>query len=106
MLYAVSDLLLAWFPGENCDVVIRSSSLVAASEAGPSTAGVSAIVVSVLLMVAVVVVLVIVYYRRRLHRLKKELHTVVQYFPERKDPTGENCHHVLASLEGGNDFFF
>ena len=87
--------------GENCDIPIRAS-LTEASREGPSTAGVAAIVVSVLIIVALVVILVIVYYRRRLYRLKKELHQVVQYFPEAKDPTGQWV--VEAAAFGAGSF--
>ena len=78
--------------GEYCDLPIRASPKEMGS-AGPGSTGaarpqwllghngVVAIVVSVLIIVALVVILMIVYYRRRLHRLKKELHQVVQYYP-------------------------
>ena len=72
--------------GDDCDLPIRLSQT---QTDGAGSGGVAAIVVSVLVLVALVVVLVIVYYRRRLYRLKKELHQVVQYFPEATSPAGE-----------------
>ena len=84
--------------GEDCDLPIRLSQT---QTDGAGSGGVAAIVVSVLVLVALVVVLVIVYYRRRLYRLKKELHQVVQYFPEAKDPVGEWRPRMASGAEAG-----